>query len=212
MDGIISRFRSRVLNHTEVRPPVPLGFRTSVRRATSYLHTLNLTAAILGGEKVVWDVLDGRCLDGAWPWSSGASLSLALACSQQTDTRAPAASSASSSSAAAEGQLSARATETPKPDSTGQGPVRTLRTPTGPPPTVDTSIAGVPVEDVLFDTFRGGSVRLSEASEETIEALRDRIKPIYEPKYDSAGDGDWLFQGDGVLGYVSSSGNASPTR
>ena len=73
---------------------------------------------------------------------------------------------------------------------------------------VDTSIAGVPVEDVLFDTFRGGFVRLSEASEETIEALRDRIKPIYEPKYDSVGDGDWLVQGDGVLGYVSSSGDA----
>ncbi|MCH8186228.1 MAG: DUF3179 domain-containing protein [Chloroflexi bacterium] len=138
----------------------------------------------------------------------GLSLLLALACSQQTDTRAPAASPASSPSTAAEGQSSTRATETLKPTSTGQEPVRALRTPTGPPPTVDTSIAGVPVEDVLFDTFRGGFVRLSEASEETIEALRDRIKPIYEPKYDSAGDGDWLSQGDGVLGYVSSGGNA----
>ena len=117
----------------------------------------------------------------------GLSVSLALACSQQTDDRAPAVSPA---------------------DSTGQGPVRALRAPSGPPPMVDTSIAGVPVEDVLFDTFRGGFVRLSEASEETIEALRDRIKPIYEPKYDSVGDGDWLVQGDGVLSYVSSSGDA----
>ena len=138
----------------------------------------------------------------------GLLLSLALACSQQTDNPAPAVSPASLPAAAPEGQLSARVTETPKPESTGQGPVRALRTPTGPPPTVDTSIAGVPVEDVLFDTFRGGFVRLSEASEETIEILRDRIKPIYEPRYDSAGDGDWLSQGDGVLGYVSSSGDA----
>ena len=132
----------------------------------------------------------------------GLSVLMALACSQQTDNRAPAASS----SAAAESESSARVTEAPKPDPAGQGPI--LRTPTGPPPTVDTSIAGVPVEDVLFDTFRGGFVRLSEASEETIEALRDRIKPIYEPRYDSAGDGDWLSQDDGVLGYVSSSGDA----
>ncbi len=115
---------------------------------------------------------------------TGLSLALGLACSQQTDDGAPAGSPTSLPAAAAAGQLSARATETPKPGSTGQGPVRALRTPTGPPPRVDTTIAGVPVEDVLFDTFRGGFVRLSEASEETIEALRDRIKPIYEPKYD----------------------------
>ena len=83
-----------------------------------------------------------------------------------------------------------------------------LRTPVEPPPPVDTSIAGVPVEDVVFDTFRGGFIRLSEASDETIEALRDRIKPIYEPKYDPADEGDWLRGSDTVLGYVSASGAA----
>ena len=83
-----------------------------------------------------------------------------------------------------------------------------LRTPVEPPPRVDTTIAGVPVEDVVFDTFRGGFIRLSDASDETIEALRDRIKPIYEPKYDPADGGAWLRESDTVLGYVSASGAA----
>ena len=73
---------------------------------------------------------------------------------------------------------------------------------------MDTSIASVPIEDVVFDTFRGGFIKLSKADDETIELLRDRIKPIYEPKYDSVEGGDWLDEDDLVLGYVSQRGVA----
>ena len=88
------------------------------------------------------------------------------------------------------------------------GNLPVLTTPKGPPPKVDTSIAGVPIEDVVFDTFRGGFIKLSKADDETIELLRDRIKPIYEPKYDSVEGGDWLDEDDLVLGYVSQRGVA----
>lgn len=84
-----------------------------------------------------------------------------------------------------------------------------LRTPVGPPPTVDISISVVPVEDVVFDTFRGGFVRLSKAESATIEALRDRIKPVYEPKYGPVEDGDWMRDNDLVVGYVGPDSGAA---
>lgn len=77
-----------------------------------------------------------------------------------------------------------------------------LRTPTDPPPKVDISLSTVSVDDVVFDTFRGGFIRLSEADDGSIENLRDRIKPVYEPIYDPAPDGDWMGNGDLVVGYV----------
>ena len=82
------------------------------------------------------------------------------------------------------------------------------RAPVGPPPKLDTTIASVPLEDVVFDTFRGGFIRLSRATEEDIERLRDRIKPAYEPRYDPVEGGDWLDDRDNVLGYVSAPGDA----
>ncbi len=78
-----------------------------------------------------------------------------------------------------------------------------LRTPSGPPPGVDKGKSSVPIEEVVFDTFDGGSLRLSEASEGDIERLRDRIAPIYEPRYVAADGGDWLDEDDLVLGYES---------
>lgn len=83
-----------------------------------------------------------------------------------------------------------------------------LRTPTEPPPKLDTSIASVSLDDVLFDTFDGGSVQLSQADDQLIDRLRGRIKPIYEPIYDSVDGGDWLKDDDLILGYVSESGSA----
>ena len=59
--------------------------------------------------------------------------------------------------------VSAQAPATPLPDP-GDA-VLALSRPSGPPPLVDTSIASVPLADVVFDTFRGGFIRLSEASE-----------------------------------------------
>ena len=76
-----------------------------------------------------------------------------------------------------------------------------LDTPDGPPPRVDTSIAGVPLDQVVFDTFRGGFILLSEASDQVIEALRDVIKPVYQPKYDNVDGGDWLDEDELVIGY-----------
>ena len=78
--------------------------------------------------------------------------------------------------------------------------------PVGPPPPVDTSIHSVPLENVVFDTFDGRFVRLSEASSATIERLRDAIRPIYQPLYDGPEGADWLRPEDTVLGYVGESG------
>ena len=80
------------------------------------------------------------------------------------------------------------------------------QTPSGPPPKVDTSIASVPLENVVFDTFNGGFIRLSEASDSAIDGLRDRIKPVYEPRYDGVEGGNWLQDDDLVIGYISETG------
>ena len=78
-----------------------------------------------------------------------------------------------------------------------------LYTPTESPPRVDISIAGVAPEDVVFDTFRGGYVPLSEATDDLIESLSDAIKPVYEPRYDSVEGGKWLDDDDLVIGYAA---------
>ncbi len=84
-------------------------------------------------------------------------------------------------------------------------PPRTY-TPTGPPPRPDVETANVPLDEVLFDTFQGGFIRLSEASDLAVERLRDAIKPVYEPVYDPVQGGDWLDEGDMVIGYANRSG------
>ena len=68
---------------------------------------------------------------------------------------------------------------------------------------MDKSIASVPLSEVLYDTFNGGFLRLSEATERDAENLRDRIKPIYTPEYDGPKGGDWLDSDDLVIGYES---------
>ena len=50
-------------------------------------------------------------------------------------------------------------------------------------PSVNLSRNSVPLEDVVFDTFDGGFVRLSDAKFLQIEELRDVIKPICAPGY-----------------------------
>ena len=90
-----------------------------------------------------------------------------------------------------------------RPDSRTTRKDLTLRTPRERPPKVDKSIAIVDVEDVLFDTFGGGFLRLSEAGDEAIERLRDHIIPIYEPKYEGIEGGKWFDASDLVIGYIS---------
>ncbi len=71
------------------------------------------------------------------------------------------------------------------------------------PPDVDLSIHDVPLTDVYFDTFDGGTVPLSESTRQLREALLDAILPIDRPIYGDASAGDWLVPSDLVLGYLA---------
>lgn len=75
-------------------------------------------------------------------------------------------------------------------------------------PVTDLDTASVPLSEILFDTFNGGSLPLSEASPERIEQLLDAIPPIYDPSYVDVGEDDWLDEDDLVLGYVAGDGTA----
>lgn len=71
------------------------------------------------------------------------------------------------------------------------------------PPDVDLSVHSVPLDQVYFDTFDGGSVPLSESTPELRERLLDVIPPIDRPVYGDVSAGDWLAPTDPVLGYVA---------
>ena len=73
----------------------------------------------------------------------------------------------------------------------------------GTPPEVDLSSRSVPLDEVHFDTFDGGSVPLSESTSELRARLLDAIPPIDRPVYGDIGAGDWLSPSDLVLGYVA---------
>ena len=73
---------------------------------------------------------------------------------------------------------------------------------------IDLSRHSVPLEDVHFDTFDGGSVPLSEIGEERLLSLVDAIPPLDEPRYEDASGGDWLDDDDLVIGYVGAKGGA----
>ena len=76
-------------------------------------------------------------------------------------------------------------------------------TPSEAPPPVDRDITSVDLSDVVFDTFQGGYFPLSEANDRAVERLRDAIRPIYEPVYEPREGGDWLSDGDFVIGYAA---------
>ena len=69
------------------------------------------------------------------------------------------------------------------------------------PPNVDMTIHSVPLDEIHFDTFDGGSVTLADSTPEIRAALLDAIPPIDDPVYGSAEQGDWLEPDDLVLGY-----------
>jgi hypothetical protein len=71
------------------------------------------------------------------------------------------------------------------------------------PPDVDMTMHAVPLDEIYFDTFDGGSVPLSESTPELRERLLDAIPPIDEPRYGGVAEGDWLQPEDLVLGYVA---------
>lgn len=62
----------------------------------------------------------------------------------------------------------------------------------------------VPLEQVLFDTFDGGMLPLSQATEAQVLRLRDAIRPVWNPRYDSGqAAGRWLAQDDLLVAYVA---------
>ncbi len=69
------------------------------------------------------------------------------------------------------------------------------------PPAVDIFDGIVPPEDIVFDTFDGGSVRLPDAPQATINRLFNAIRPVYVPVYEGPQGGDWLSDDDFILGY-----------
>ena len=99
--------------------------------------------------------------------------------------------------AAACGSDGDQATESsvPSPPTTGSEPAT--------PPDLDLSVHNVPLEEVYFDTFDGGSVRLSDSTSELRAGLLDAIPPIDRPVYGDPIEGDWLEATDLVLGYVA---------
>ena len=75
-------------------------------------------------------------------------------------------------------------------------------------PRLNTDIAKVPLEEILFDTFgRTASrfVRLSDAEQDLIVGLRDAIPPIYQPVYAGPDSLPWLRDDSLIIGYVSGS-------
>ena len=81
-------------------------------------------------------------------------------------------------------------------------------------PPVDTSSHVIDLDDVVFDTFDGDYVALSRAEPSTIRRLRDAIRPIYNPAYDTAEEARaWLADGDRVIGVTAGGGAyAYPVR
>jgi hypothetical protein len=75
------------------------------------------------------------------------------------------------------------------------------------PPRLDRTRHAVALDSIVFDTFgRGPPVPLAVASDELIATLRNAIRPVYAPRYESSSDAGWLEDEDAVLGYVSASG------
>jgi len=71
-------------------------------------------------------------------------------------------------------------------------------------PEVDVDQHTVPLDEIIFDTFRSTNraVPLTEAQPALIRSLRDAIPPIYEPRFTTTAETDkWLGGSDIVLGY-----------
>ncbi len=75
-------------------------------------------------------------------------------------------------------------------------------------PELDTERHDVPLDEVVFDTFDGGSLPLEETDERARRALVDAIPPIDGPRYLGPCGGEWLDKGDAVVGYVDDDGIA----
>ncbi len=81
-------------------------------------------------------------------------------------------------------------------------------------PAPDSSMLAVDPNEIVFDTFDGGSIRFPDASAADRERLLDAIRPLDAPDYERADEVDWLTPDDVVVGYVDDDGDAwaYPTR
>lgn len=72
-------------------------------------------------------------------------------------------------------------------------------------PTVDVRRHSVPLDRIVFDTFRpiDRAVPLTEASPGLIASLLDAIPPIHRPVYEPAAEAAWLSEQDLVIGYAA---------
>ena len=120
------------------------------------------------------------------------------------------AAACSSDSSFSDTTAAAEIPDTPGADQAGvEDAVGVDETDAGGGPTPVTELAhSVPLEDIHFDTFDGGSVPLSEAPPELIARLLDAIQPIDDPNYETVADAVWLTVDDIVLGYVDDDGEA----
>ena len=75
-------------------------------------------------------------------------------------------------------------------------------------PPVDRALASVDLDDIVFDTFNGGSFTLAEGSVDDVAEFFDRIPPIDTPGYETVAEADWLTGDDVVLGYEDPEGGA----
>jgi len=73
---------------------------------------------------------------------------------------------------------------------------------------VNIAIADVDLAHVVFDTFDGSSIPLSEATEEQVEGLLNAIPPINDPLYQQRSEATWLAADDLVLGFVANDGSS----
>ena len=73
---------------------------------------------------------------------------------------------------------------------------------------VNVAIHDVPLDEIVFDTFDGGQVPLTDASEELVRSLLNAIRPLDDPSYIAGADATYLMPDDLVLGYVADDGTA----
>lgn len=71
-------------------------------------------------------------------------------------------------------------------------------------PKLDRTKAVVPTEEIHFDTFGGVDrvIALNKVNETMIVRFRDRIPPIYNPKFHAGKTVDWMDEEDLVVGFA----------
>jgi len=75
-------------------------------------------------------------------------------------------------------------------------------------PELDPTTMLVDPSSIVYDTFDGGSVSLTDADPGVVRGLIDAISPIDAPDYESSFEGQWLSPEDLIVGFLDSDGSA----